>query len=326
MIQFFIKNDTIHGLGNVPYLGVPYSKIKSGEVETLPKNYDGWFPFMRMCFSIGDLGIISGIFEALKHKYPNIKIAWPSNDYIEAVMGSETLSSWDYGNKTTWSGNVEAVMKNNPHIDKVFEMGEFNIIFTDHDRSYTSLVHDGEMVRSCDEPLAEQILRRFGFTDDDFKVIDCNPKIYFSQEEEFEIKTKLKNYIGDSNYGCLLFSSRFKKDAWEGEEYLLDYAKKYQNTPTFYFSEKDLQDTPWSNLFPTLIDFSKLDFNIREQIYIKQKALFNIGYQAGITDASSGMGSDVITLCPYRTIGENCIRGTRYVYQDGSSKVIERWK
>ena len=50
-------------------------------VETLPENYDGWFPFMPMCFSIGDLGIRSGIFEALKTKYPNIKIGKETDNF-----------------------------------------------------------------------------------------------------------------------------------------------------------------------------------------------------------------------------------------------------
>lgn len=321
MIQYLVQQDKVYSLGEVPYLGVLASNIESGAVPTLPTDYDGWFPFMRMCYSLGDLGITSGIFEALKKKYPKIKIAWPSNEYIHNMIGERKLSTWGYAGKTTWQGNIDAIMRNNPYIDKIFEIGEFTNIFTDHDRSYTSLVHDGEMMRSCDEPLAEQILRRFGFTNDDFKNIDCKPKIYFSEEEAELIQTKLEGLVGASEYGCLLLASRFKTDSWEGEEHLVSYATKYKGVPTFYFSERDLIGTPWANLFPNLINFATLGLTIREQIYIKQRALFNIGYQAGITDASSGKGSDVIMLCPYNTIRENCIRGTRYIFSDGSTKI-----
>jgi hypothetical protein len=170
MRQWTVINDSIYDLGEVPYLGVPYEKIENGKVEVLPKDYDGWFPFLRMCYSIGDLAITSGIFEALKVKYPKIKIAWPTNNYIDQVLGD--ISRWDYSNKVTAKSNIETIMGNNPYIDKFFDVGEFDRIFIDHDRSYTSLIHDGEMIRSCDEPLAEQILRRFGFDNNDIKNID----------------------------------------------------------------------------------------------------------------------------------------------------------
>ena len=326
MIQYVVRGDKIYSLGEVDYLGVPAHRILLGQVETLPDNYDGWFPFMRMCYSLGDLGITSGIFEALKAKYPKIKIAWPSNRYIESLLGRQLLSSWSYNGNTPWDSNVLAIMKNNPYIDKIFEVGEFSSIFTDHDRSYTGLIHDGVMVRSCDEPLAEQILRRFGFTDEDFRVIDCKPKVYFSEEESTSIDGKLKKLIGDSEFGCLLLASRFKKDKWKGQEHLIELVKPYYGMPLFYFSEQNLQGSKWEEYFPNLINFSSTNFTIREQIYVKQRAAFNVGYQAGITDAASGYKAKAFTLCPFPTIRENCIRGGTYVFADGTIKVIEDWK
>lgn len=329
MEQWVIRNDRVFSIGNVEYLGVPYEDIQSGRIGTLPENYDGWFPFMRMCYSVGDLGITSGIFEALKQKYPNIKIAFASKDYTNHIFGPEWMDKWSYDSDNKGGNNVDLVMANNPFIDKIFKPGEFDVVFSDHDRSYTKLIHDGEMVRSCDEPLAEQILRRFGFTDNDFKVINTSPKLYFTQEEVDKCDKIIEEHMGSNDYGCLLLASRLehlKGKAWKGEEHLFPYLEKYKNKPVFYYAEFDLKDTKWDEFFPNRINFAELGLNIREQIYIKRKALFNAGYQAGITDISSGGGSDVITLCPYRTIRENCIRGTRYVYQDGSSKVIERWK
>lgn len=325
MRQWFIRNDKIYDSGmEVPYLGIPYEKIKSGDIGTLPDDYGGWFPFMRMCYSIGDLGITSGIFEALKTKYPNIKIAWPSNEYIDHILGDGFISRWDYDQNVTARTNISTIMSNNPYIDKIFGIGEFDIVFTDHDRSYTSLIHDGEMIRSTDEPLAEQILRRFGFDDNDIKNIDSRPKIYFTQEEITKCESIIHDYVGSYEYGCLLFASRLErfKGRWETDYLLFDDAKRFQNLPVFVYSQCELENTEWSEFFPTRIDFTQLGLNIREQMYIKQNSKFNIGYQAGISDASSGGSSEMISLSPYKTIRENCVRGSKYIFFDKTSKLI----
>lgn len=325
MRQWFIRNDKIYDAGvDVPYLGVPYDKIKSKEVGTLPEDYDGWFPFMRMCYSIGDLAIVSGVFEALKTKYPKIKIAWPSDNYIEHILGDGFISRWDYNENVTAKTNIHTIMDNNPYIDKIFDVGDFDMIFTDHDRSYTSLVHDGEMIRSCDEPLAEQILRRFGFTDDDIKNIDSRPKVYFTQDEVDKCDAIIDEYIGDSEYGCLLFAGRLErfKGRWENDYLLFEDAKRFQNLPVFVYSQYDLEGTEWDGFFPNRIDFTKLGLSIREQIYIKSKAKFNIGYQGGVSEASSGGNSEMISLSPYNTIRENCVRGSKYIFFDDTSKLI----
>lgn len=323
MIQFTVKNDTIHSLGEVEYLGVPYDRIKSGEVTTLPPNYDGWFPFMRMCYSLGDLGIVSGLFGALKQKYPSMKIAMPSKDYIQDFFKS-SLSQWEYSPDHPALGNLDIIYENNPHIDYYFNKGEFDVIFTDHDRSYTSLSHDGEKVVSCDEPLTEQILRRFGFSDEEIERIDSKPKLYFSPEEVKAYDKIIHKYMGDEPYGCLLFASRIPhlKGRWSFDHHLIEGSKEYHNKPVFYFSEFNLDQTEWSKRFPNSFNFADLDLTLREQIYIKSKALFNLSYQAGITDASSGMGTQSIILCPYKSIRENCIRDSRYIYSDGTSKTI----
>ena len=324
MRQWVIKNDQLHDVGEVPYLGIPYDQIKNGKVGTLPDNYDGWFPFMRMCFSIGDLAITSGIFEALKTKYPKIKIAIPNMEYVEHIFGKGWTDRWNYSSEVTGGGNVDIIMANNPHIDKIFSVGEFDMVFTDHDRSYTNLVHDGDMIRSCDEPLAEQILRRFGFTDEDLKKIDSKPKIYFTQEEINKCESIINKYIGNSEYGCLLFSARVQKyrGRWEKDYLLYPDAKKYSNHKIFYYSQFDLKGTKWEEFFPESINFSDLGLTIREQIYIKRKAKFNIGYCGGVTEASTGYGSDMISLCAYPTVKENCVRGSKYIFFDGTSKII----
>ncbi len=321
MRQWFIINDQIIDAGvNVDYLGVHKNNLKNINDVLLPENYDGWFPFMGMCYSIGDLGIRSGIFEALKKKYPKIKIALPTKEYVKQMIPG--VNNWSYQGENKALDNKDIIHKNNPYIDKFFSKGEFTRIFTDHDRCYSSLIHDGEMVRSCDEPLAEQILRRFGFTDEDLENIDSRPKLYFDQEEIDKCEDIINKHFGDKPYGCLLFASRIEslKGRWDYDHYLIKETKEYHNKPVFYFSEFDINTTEWGKCFPNSIDFSELGLSLREQVYIKSKALFNIGYQAGITDAASGKDTKTITLCPYSTIRECCIRGTKYVYKDGSVK------
>jgi len=324
MRQWSIIDDKIVDFGEVPYLGVPYNSIKKGIVETLPKDYDGWFPFLRMCYSIGDLAITSGIFQALKTKYPNIKIAWPSNDYIEHIFGKGFISRWDYNKNVTAMTNIETIMGNNPYIDKIFGVGEFDSVFCDHDRSYTSLIYDGDMIRSCDEPLAEQILRRFGFTDDDILNIDSRPKVYFTDSEIEKCESIIKEYIGNYEYGCLLFAGRLEqfRGRWENDYLLFDDAKQFKDIPVFCYTQYDLDNTEWNDFFPNRIDFTKIGLSIREQIYIKQHAMFNIGYQGGVTEASSGGKSKMVSLCPYKTIRENCVRGSKYIFFDKTSKII----
>ena len=51
MQQWTIKHDKVYSLGEVDYLGVPYEAILRGEVGTLPDDYDGWFPFLKMWHS-----------------------------------------------------------------------------------------------------------------------------------------------------------------------------------------------------------------------------------------------------------------------------------
>ena len=80
MIQQKIINDqVVHDGIQRDRLGYPLSEIKS----FLPDDYEGWFPFTRLCFSLGDWAVISGLPEALKKKYPKIKIALPSREYLK---------------------------------------------------------------------------------------------------------------------------------------------------------------------------------------------------------------------------------------------------
>ena len=74
-------------------------------------------------------------------------------------------------------------MKDNPYIDYRFSPKEFSIVYNDHFRSYDKLIEEDGVIISDEEPLTEQMLKRFGFTDDDLSEIDLRPKLYFSDDE-----------------------------------------------------------------------------------------------------------------------------------------------
>ncbi len=299
MIQLKIHKDKVINDGDVNKLGIPVDDV----VTVFPNDlYDGWFPFTRMCFSLGDWAIISGLPEALKSKYPHLKFALPSRNYLEKIFGM-VIGQWKYGNNNPLD-YIDDIFKNNPYVYHRFEPGDFDIVFTDHDRAYTNDINI---------PLTEQILARFGYTQDEIINADCRPNLYFDENENPNPDIK-------DEYGCLLFASRIDKlkGRWDDKN-LIKEARKYKDTPVYYYSEFDLDDTEWGELFPVRYDLSKL--SIREQLVIKSRAKFNIGYQAGINDAVSRHSNNII-LTPYDNVKENIIRNVKYIHFDGTIKQI----
>jgi hypothetical protein len=281
-------------------LGYPLSEIK----PVLPKDYDGWFPFTRLCFSLGDWAIISGLPGALKSKYPKLKFALPSKNYLKKTVGN-VIDRWGYGSNDPLE-YVDYIFKNNPYVDYRFEIGDFDSIFTDHERAYTD---------NPNIPLVEQILLRFGFTQEELKNIDCRPNLFFDKNE-------IPNPEFKKDYGCLLFATRIDKlkDKWD-DKYLIEEARKYKDTPVYYYSEYELKDTEWDKLFPIRYNFADRNLNLRQQMIIKSRAKFNIGYQAGINDAISRFSNNII-LTPYDNIKENIIRGVNYIHLNGIKNKI----
>ena len=301
MVQQQIINDrVVHDGIQRDRLGYPLSEITS----VLPDDYDGWFPFTRLCFSLGDWAVISGLPGALKSKYPKLKFALPSKNYLKTTVGN-VIGQWGYGSNDPLD-YIDYIFKNNPHIDYRFEVGDFDSIFTDHERAYTD---------DLNIPLVEQILLRFGFTQEELKNIDSRPNLFFDQDE-------IPNPEFKKEYGCLLFATRIDKlkGKWD-DKYLLEEARKYKDTPVYYYSEFELKDTEWDELFPIRYNFADRNLNLRQQMIIKSRAKFNIGYQAGINDAISRFSNNIV-LTPYDDIKENIIRGVNYIHLNGIKNKI----
>jgi hypothetical protein len=282
----------------------------------LDRNTEFIFPFTTTAHSLGDWGVTSRLPECIKILYPNSEIYTPSSDLIKHIFSFLfNQGEWSSVIKNPWTTN-EIILKNNPFIEGKFELNQLEgELYTDHYRIFSS-------EDDLNEPLIEQMLRAFGATDEEIQKIDSRPKLYISKEENEWADEFIKKYTGN-DYGCLLLASRLPQynHKWGFDHHLFPQIDKFKNYPVFYYSSFDLKNTDWDKRFTQFINFSNLNLTIREQMIIKQKATFNTGYQAGITDAIAGGGSEIITLTPYNETKEYTVRKVKYVFKDGSTKV-----
>jgi hypothetical protein len=316
MREWLIQNDQILDKGiETPRIG-KYKKANNSVFSDIPRDQHFIFPFCSTSHSLGDWGIISRLPECIKKIYPNVKVYIPSSSLIYDIFRPLFLSGqWSSFIKKPWEVG-DMILKNNPYIDGVFNKNELQgECFTDHYRLYSSEDNDNE-------PLVEQMLRAFGLSDEEISQIDSRPKIYLSQEEEEWYKNFISKHFGEE-YGCLLLASSIDKfnKQWEFNSSLFPHIKKFKDYPVFYYSSFELGND-WLDKFSNFTSFSKLNLTFRQQLIIKQKAIFNTGYQAGITDSISGGGSEIVTLTPYDNIGKNIIRGVKYVFKKGDTKTL----
>ena len=306
---FEIRNDRFNHIGNTERLGWKYG-------TTILPDLSDWdeFPFTRCCFSIGDLGIVSALPQLLKSKYPNLTISLPSSKWVKECVGQGT---WAYQNSEV-SDNLDLIYANNPYVDYRFEPGQHELIYNDHHRCY----------RYETEPLIEQLLRAWGFTEEEIETIDSRPQLYFNQEEKEIGDSIIKKWIGNLNYGCSIFASRLDKYnyEWEGKNIdgIYNESLKYKDYPVFYYSSFNFptNKNKWNTAFKEWISFKDIpEATIRIQMYIKQQALFNLGYQSGLGDACTGKSMHYVAT-PYEKLTETVLRGDNiYYYFPNGQKV-----
>ena len=317
MREWFIKNDQLYDRGIETNRIGKWKGENLGVFSNISRNQEFYFPFCSTSHSLGDWGIISRLPECMKKSYPKVKIYIPSSTLIHKIfLPFFQNGQWSSFIKKPWEVG-EMILKNNPFIEGTFNENELQgECFTDHYRLFLSIEDDNE-------PLVEQMLRSFGLSDEEIKNLDSRPKIYLSQEEEEWYNDFINKHFGEE-YGCLLLSSSISKfnNQWEYDSVIFPHIEKFKHLPVFYYSSFDINQTQWKDKFKEFISFSNLNLTFRQQLIIKQKALFNIGYQAGITDSISGGGSEIITLTPYDNIGKNVIRGVKYVFKNGEVKTF----
>jgi len=258
MIFWRIVDNQLHPVHETDNLGFEKSEGLRIPDEYLDKQE---FMIMRTAHGIGDWGIISAMPRLLKEKYPGCKVYVPSKKLLKKLYGQD-------------HNNVQVVFDNNSFVDEFVDVisGE---VFHDHYRIYDK--------DNTDIPLLKQILKFWQFTDEEME--DCQPELYWSNEEKSFGGEIIKEYVGDKEFGSLLVSDRFGTQSGKHDEksYNKDtkvMTKVLKDNPFqyFYYSYKSLKETPF-NFIDKVLNMRHMDLRI--QLYIKSKSKLNVSNQCG---------------------------------------------
>jgi hypothetical protein len=219
----------------------------------------------------------------LKEKYQDSKIYIPSPKLLRMMFGSleKNWSSWEDPFQV-----VHTIFDNNPYVDGYVDSFTGDV-FNDHFRIYAT----------DQEPLIQQMLRFWQIQD----FTNIEPELYFSNEEKIFGDKIIQNHCPDGRFGTLLISNRYQG---EGKGKIQQKLDEY-NLPIFY----------WTNTPDTEFKFKKcLDLrhiNTRIQLYIKTKAVFNVGNQSGMNDTIANY-APTFTV-PRGNLGSNVIKSEHYI-------------
>lgn len=255
----------------IPLFETPHLGFSIEDPSFIPDEYlnNKKFIVFRTCHSIGDWGIISAFPKLLKQKYPDCKVYIPSAKLLEEMFSM--FNSWKH-----WSNpyeNASLVFKNNPYVDG--ELDNINDeVFHDHYRIYDP--------NNVEVPLIKQMLNFWQFTEEESK--DYLPELYFSEDEIQYGDSIIQKHIGSNIFGTLLLTNTVKEYYSDDINYLiLDKLQQYKDLVFFYYGSKPLSETIFNNT--KHINLKDLNLPIRIQLYLKTKALVNIGYQSGVNDS-----------------------------------------
>ena len=227
------------------------------------------FIVFRTCHSVGDWGIISVFPKLLKQKYPDCKVYIPSAKLLKEMFGM--FSSWKH-----WINpyeNASLVFKNNPYVDGEIDNID-DEVFHDHYRIYDP--------NNIEVPLIKQMLNFWQFTEEESE--DYLPELYFSEDEIQYGNSIIQEYIKSDTFGTLLLTNTVKEYySDETNILLLNKLQQYKDLVFFYYGSKPISETIFKDT--KCINLKDLNLPIRIQLYLKTKALVNIGYQSGVNDS-----------------------------------------
>ena len=267
MIFWRIVDNKLYTVKETDNLG-----FEKSEGLQIPDEYLGAreFMVMRTTHGIGDWGIISAMPRLLKEKYSNCKVYIPSKILLRKLFGDND------GRLGIWNEPLvnNVVFDNNPYVDDFVDEidGE---VFHDHYRVYDK--------SNTNIPLVKQILKFWQFTEEEMK--DCQPEMYWSDEEQKFGDEIINRYVGDKEFGCLLISDRFgtqmgnyDEKSYNKDVKVISKVLKDNLLPYFYYTSKPIEETPF-NFIDGVLDMRYIDLRI--QLYIKSKAKVNIANQCG---------------------------------------------
>ena len=268
MVFWRILDNKLYQLDNRDKIG-----FDSSDSLFIPDDYleNKVFTVMRTAFGIGDWGVISAMPRLLKEKYPECKVYVPSVKLLESLFANYQ-HHWE-----TWNSpykNVNVIFDNNPYVDayKDYIIGD---VFHDHYRIYD--------VNKIDTPLIKQMLKFWQLTEEE--MVDCQPEMYWSDEEKEMGDKIISEYVGDKEFGCLLVSDRFGTQNGEYDEKSYNKDKEVMSKvlndnplPYFYWTSNPIEETPF-NFIDKVLDMRNVDLRI--QLYIKSMAKVNVSNQCG---------------------------------------------
>lgn len=299
MVQY---NEYLQGIAEVQKLGFPDTSNTKIPLDYLENKQ---FLIFRTCHSYGDWVILSAMPRLIKQKYPDCTIIIPSPECIGKYFSPE---SWAYKHSDPFN-NVVEVFKNNPYIDGMIDyIPQGMPVYHDHFRIYNE--------QNADIPLAQQMLKFWRF--EDYEIEDCQPELYWNDEEKNIGDTIIEQTFGDQPFGFLYIDDLY----WYHinlEQEKLDYKRSLiqkeinnHNLSWLYYSGND----PF--LYKTnnrVVNVKDLKVNLRVQNYIKSKSQVLIGHQGGYgTDCMPRYTKCyVVPLFP-GLLTEHIIPKTTYLY------------
>ena len=265
MMFWRIHNNKISAAGDTKRLG-----FNSTNPFYIPDEYinNQEFVVMRTCHGIGDWCLLSGMPRLLKQKYPDCKVYIPSQIMLKNLFG-RMLDNWGYGTYDC-SQISQDIFQNNPYVTEFIDSYEGEV-FHDHYRIYDET--------NDKVPLLEQMLKFWQFKPSEYQ--DTTPDIYFSEEERQNGDKLLKDcgaFLKD--FGYIGVSSTYGETA--DTSVLIDKIKQYKDLTWFYYGEKPIEDTDLSFVKNT-IAVKPMNLSIRQQMYLRTKAIVNVGNETGMT-------------------------------------------
>lgn len=304
-------NEYFQSVAEVDKLGFPNNSDVRIPIEYLENKQ---FIIFRTCHSYGDWTLISALPKLLKQKYPDCTVIIPSPECISKYFSP---GSWYYKHSNPFN-NVVEVFKNNPYIDGMIdEIPQGMPIYHDHFRIYDS--------ENADIPIAQQMLKFWRFEDHEME--DCQPELYWDDEEKKIGNELIEQYFGKEPFGFLYIDDQYvmgdgvnhtwystdeKQEKLEYKRNLIQKEIDKYNLPWLYYSGNG------SFIYKTnnkTIDVKEFNISLRIQQYIKSKSELIIGHQGGYgTDCMPRYTKCYVVPLVPGFIAEHILLGTTYLY------------
>ncbi len=294
-------NEYLQGIADVSQVG-----FSTTSPQYIPEYYlnEGTFIIFRTCHSYGDWVILSAMPRLLKQKYPDCTVIIPSPECIAKFFSPGT---WMNKHENPFN-NVIEVFANNPYVDGMIDdIPAGYPIYHDHFRIYDE--------SNPHIPLIKQMLKFWRF--EDHEIEDCQPDLYWENEEKDIGDKIIENIFEDNEFGFLYIDNSSLPPSCNSPELIREKEKLIQkeisnhNLSWLYYSGDDTFTYKTNN---KVINVKNLNISLRIQNYIKSKSKLIIGHQGGYgTDCMSRYTQCYVVPLHPNKLNEHIQIGTNYL-------------